>query len=81
MKEIFTGRRRWKILLGASSMGALVLHWTGLLEAVLWMGIAVAPAGCLLEVPAVNRRVSSFLSHAGRRLHTAWTTMEEEKDA
>ena len=81
MERIFDGKRRWKLALGASSMGALVLHWTGLLETVAWIGIVVAAAGFLLEIPAIRRRVSSLLSHAGRRLHTAWATMEEKNDA
>ena len=68
MGRIFEGSKRWKLVLGASSLGALVLHWSGLLETAAWIGIALAAAGFLLEIPPVGRRVSTLLSRTGRRI-------------
>ena len=68
MRRIFEGSGRWKLVLGASSLGALVLHWTSLLETAAWIGIALAAAGLVLDIPPVGRRVSSSLSRVGRRV-------------
>jgi len=80
MSRIFGGSRRWKLVLGASSAGALMLHWTSLLETAAWIGVTVAAAGFLLEIPPVGRRVLTLLSRSGRRMQNLCETDSQQEN-